>query len=457
MENTMRNEKLTIQELEYVQNEVKFKRKSMPGAYSLAIFLGPIGIHRTYFGKLKSGVAKAFLTLLTGATLGAVLSTMTGTPLTAQTVGAALRYNAVLGILLIGLTAINVTWSIVDLFLIPSWVKEFNNRNERIATKKAIQARYVSEHLLKDQLSSVLIEQVKKEVEENISVEMNKMLDDYKEHNLSLNKYKIPSLPKDDLNTPKDFEAVVKEDIEYVDDKTEYADAENQIDISTIKPDDIVEEYKNEIEPIPAPLSEIINDPLIMEDPVIKDGLDDYNLSKLSQVDRSLKINEDCKLELIKDDTSIDDITEPSIKNNVEEYIESINVNQAIINNEGVNTVKGYIVGNVDQDKQEVVTINFKDDTNLALADLPNETDRTKMLFVQLPWDSQFRDNIGLKSNPSNINKEAVISGSLQKYFGKPGLKQPTKITLTDNNGNAIDGNKTELSAKIEDLISNEQ
>ena len=59
----MSNKKLTLEELEYVQKEVNTNTKGLPAAYLLAIFLGPLGIHRAYFRKKKSAILKAIVSL----------------------------------------------------------------------------------------------------------------------------------------------------------------------------------------------------------------------------------------------------------------------------------------------------------------------------------------------------------------------------------------------------------
>ncbi|WP_042471006.1 endonuclease [Bacillus ndiopicus] len=107
---------------------------------------------------------------------------------------------------------------------------------------------------------------------------------------------------------------------------------------------------------------------------------------------------------------------------------QALSVEEAIANNSGIATVRGYIVGYV-KSATSVVTTGVED-TNIAIADNPNETDVTKMLFVQLT--SSYRSEFGLKSNPAALGKQIDVTGSLEAYFTKAGLKSPSAIQFTD-------------------------
>ena len=88
-------------------------------------------------------------------------------------------------------------------------------------------------------------------------------------------------------------------------------------------------------------------------------------------------------------------------------------------------TVEGYIVGFAKSETSYVV--EAETDTNIAIAETPGESDVTKMIYIQLP--ASFRAEFGLKTNPGNLGKKVVITGSLEKYFGNhAGLKSPTSI-----------------------------
>ncbi|MEW9502784.1 5'-nucleotidase C-terminal domain-containing protein [Jeotgalibacillus marinus] len=106
-----------------------------------------------------------------------------------------------------------------------------------------------------------------------------------------------------------------------------------------------------------------------------------------------------------------------------------LTVQEAIDNNAGSATVKGYIVGYTNSGPSYDQEAPFNADTNIAIADRVDETDPSKILPVQLPSSpSELRAKFGLQTNPDNIGKSVVITGSLQAYFGAPGLKSPTSV-----------------------------
>lgn len=106
----------------------------------------------------------------------------------------------------------------------------------------------------------------------------------------------------------------------------------------------------------------------------------------------------------------------------------NLTVQEAIANNSGTGTVEGYIVGytvsgtNIDFEEP------FSADTNFAIADSADEKDVSKILPVQLP--SSFRSKFGLMTNPDIVGKKVMVTGTLEAYFSKPGLKNPTAIVF---------------------------
>ncbi len=107
----------------------------------------------------------------------------------------------------------------------------------------------------------------------------------------------------------------------------------------------------------------------------------------------------------------------------VEEAIATYNADPAA---KPAPTVKGYIVGHVASTGTGDFEAPFKDDYNLLIADTPDQRDTTKLLSVQLT--SGYRSQFGLATNPSIIGKEVVITGTLEYYYGFPGLKSPSAI-----------------------------
>ncbi|ODA17085.1 endonuclease [Geobacillus thermoleovorans] len=114
----------------------------------------------------------------------------------------------------------------------------------------------------------------------------------------------------------------------------------------------------------------------------------------------------------------------------------AVTVAEAIARNSGTATVEGYIVGVVQSGSGASVTYSlsapFTVETNIALADRPNETDRNKILPVQLP-PGAIREALNLKAHPENVGKKVRITGSLAAYFAVPGLKAPTAYSWVES------------------------
>lgn len=98
--------------------------------------------------------------------------------------------------------------------------------------------------------------------------------------------------------------------------------------------------------------------------------------------------------------------------------------------------VKGYIVGTIDGKsigEGALFSGSATTATNLLLADDVNETDYTKCLPIQLP-SGDVRSALNLVDNPGNYKKMVALTGSLEKYFGVPGLKSVTAYEFEDGN-----------------------
>ena len=95
--------------------------------------------------------------------------------------------------------------------------------------------------------------------------------------------------------------------------------------------------------------------------------------------------------------------------------------------------ITGYIVGTVTdksiQTDAEFGTANANA-ANILIAASPDVTDYTKCVPVQLTSGSAARAALNLKDHPENLGKEVKIEGSLEKYFGVPGLKTPTDYEI---------------------------
>ncbi|MDN7244710.1 DUF6359 domain-containing protein [Planococcus shenhongbingii] len=108
---------------------------------------------------------------------------------------------------------------------------------------------------------------------------------------------------------------------------------------------------------------------------------------------------------------------------------ESITVAEAIANNSGTATVKGFIVGTANSGTSYDQEAPFTAATNVGLADSPDETDPAKILPVQLPSGS-VRAGVNLADNPKNFKAEVTITGTLGAYFSVPGLRSASAYTI---------------------------
>lgn len=89
-----------------------------------------------------------------------------------------------------------------------------------------------------------------------------------------------------------------------------------------------------------------------------------------------------------------------------------------------VATVKGFIVGHYSG--STIFESPFVNDYNLLIADRADETDKTKMIDVQIAFS--LRSQFGLQTNPSIIGQEVVVTGQLEKYNGMAGLKNISEM-----------------------------
>ncbi|SEN40419.1 LPXTG-motif cell wall anchor domain-containing protein [Mesobacillus persicus] len=106
-----------------------------------------------------------------------------------------------------------------------------------------------------------------------------------------------------------------------------------------------------------------------------------------------------------------------------------ITVEEAIANNSGVAIVKGYIVGTTISKTNFDLEAPFTTNTNIAIADNPNETDISKLLPVQLPTGA-VRNGLNLMDNQDLLGKVVYLTGSLEAYFTIPGLKNVSEYSF---------------------------
>ena len=80
--------------------------------------------------------------------------------------------------------------------------------------------------------------------------------------------------------------------------------------------------------------------------------------------------------------------------------------------------VAGYIIGEITDN--ELSTSGFKTNSNIALAETVGET--KKYAPIQLPT-GDVRNKLNLVNNPTNLNKQVVLYGTLEAYYSLAGVK----------------------------------
>lgn len=88
--------------------------------------------------------------------------------------------------------------------------------------------------------------------------------------------------------------------------------------------------------------------------------------------------------------------------------------------------VRGYIVGSATGAKgyDYNFTQPFKYETALLLADKQGESDKTKVISIQLKSGSATREELNLVWNPENYGKQLTVCGMKTTYLKIPGIKE---------------------------------
>ncbi|KFN02627.1 endonuclease [Bacillus clarus] len=99
--------------------------------------------------------------------------------------------------------------------------------------------------------------------------------------------------------------------------------------------------------------------------------------------------------------------------------------------------VEGYIVGYTQGPSKYTKDPAKFEDTNVAIADSPNETNPDKIMPVQLP-KNDVRAAVNVKDHPENIGKKVRLTGTLELYFSSPGLKSITAYKFQGEEQNRV-------------------
>lgn len=401
------NNKLTIDELNYVQSEIKLKGKSLSISYLLLLVFGLMGIHLGYLERTKTAVLKALLTISTAALLYPI--TMILLEFNSNGVSTQLQqYSATFLVIAIGMIGVNIIWTMYDLVSLPSMVKEINSKIEEKFSIKAVEARYVKEKLMKEEVSQYLIEETSKLISQEI------------ESHIELEKEKIG---KEFTSIEEDLMSKREETIDLIDNVTsnleelremsiEFSSSFKQFNETQKEKINVLEKEINEqIESFSKESKQLIQESIIKEKERIQ-PVEDLRRELESSSAMSLENSKTINSEVSKE--------------------HFLSIKQAIDKGSGESLVKGYIVGNMSPNRQRVFFDYFDNEMNIAIADNPEETDRDKMIIVQLTWESGLRKDVGLLSKKENIKRPVVIKGNLVSYFKGIGMKNVMSVEMID-------------------------
>ncbi len=98
--------------------------------------------------------------------------------------------------------------------------------------------------------------------------------------------------------------------------------------------------------------------------------------------------------------------------------------------------IKGFIVGYYNSTPNPAIVeavAPFTDDVNIMIAATAGETDKAKMVSVQLP-SGVVRTALGLKTNAANLAKSVLLFGDIMKYNNFAGLKNTVGYWFVDAN-----------------------
>ena len=125
--------------------------------------------------------------------------------------------------------------------------------------------------------------------------------------------------------------------------------------------------------------------------------------------------------------------------------------------------VKGYIVGYVPSGGESSTNISntlfelpteSTQNTNIVLSSNPTESVSTNCMVIQLPA-GELRDtlNLAAKTHAENLGKSVLLYGSLEKYFGGPGLKS---TSYAEFNGGKFGKDPDSIQTKFEHITIKE-
>ncbi len=119
------------------------------------------------------------------------------------------------------------------------------------------------------------------------------------------------------------------------------------------------------------------------------------------------------------------------------------NVAYAYNNNSGNDLwVQGYIIGVMETTVDPFApnfTGPFSTNSNIIIADDPDETNMNNALIVQLPFGSSPRAALNLLDNPQRLGAFVKLKGNLAAYFGVPGMRDTSDYWMEDDDDDPDD------------------
>lgn len=162
------NERLTFEELQYVQNEIKIKGKNLFLSYILLVLFSFIGVHYAYLERVKSAILRVVLTIVTIGALYPIIGLTTKLQLEGVTRELQQQSSFVFAMNLI-LVFLNVLWSIYDIVLLPKMVRIANEKTEQKAMNRIYISRNVESAILETALASKMVEEISSKVDLSVS------------------------------------------------------------------------------------------------------------------------------------------------------------------------------------------------------------------------------------------------------------------------------------------------
>ena len=120
--------------------------------------------------------------------------------------------------------------------------------------------------------------------------------------------------------------------------------------------------------------------------------------------------------------------------------------------------IVGYVSGNSIKTGAKFSLPYEKRNTNMLLADQPDETDPNLCIAVKLENSGNFatREELNLLDHPEFLKKFIKIDGYLGQYFSKNGITRIFDFELSENENNG-EGNSTPDSIQTPDISDEEE